>query len=99
MFTTKTGKVTFLRVCDTNSLWGPPGDQIGSQVIVRLNTAPDEAYGFELIPDDYDLPSRLAMLAMLRDAYINDITVSLDCDIDVGKKNGHLRRVNLDKSF
>ena len=98
MFTGKTGKISHLRVNDLNNIWGSGNDKLTTEVIVQLDTEPkDEAYGFELRTDDPNLPSRLAMLSVLRDAYVNKLTISLGFEIDAGKKCGHLKRIDLSK--
>lgn len=90
------GKIKLLRVNDgPNHSWGPPGDELKTEVIVQLDTAPDMAFGFDIKSEDPNLPARLAMLSVLRDAYIHNLTIHLNCQIDPGKKNGVLRRINL----
>ena len=92
----RTGKVNFLRVHDVGTGWGPPSDKIDVEVVIRLNTAPSEAYGFQL-RDDKNRVARKAMLDLLRDAFISDFKVRIDYDIDPGKKNGVIIRVALEK--
>lgn len=96
-FQGKTGKVKFLRTNDLGHVWGPPTDAIHTEIIVVLDSAPDMGFGFVLRTGDDNLPSRLAMLSMLRDAFIHNLTISLAYDIVEGKKNGHLRRVEFKK--
>jgi len=96
MFKGKTGKIYHLRVNDLNHVWGSGNDKLTTEVIVQLDSEPkDEAFGFELRADDPNLPSRLSMLSVLRDAYINKLTVTLGFNIDQGKKCGHLKRIDL----
>lgn len=90
-----TGKIKFLRVNDLGHVYGPPGDEIHTEVVVSLDSAPDIALGFEIRANDPNLPSRLAMLSTLRDAYIHKLTVGIGYEIEPGKMNGFLRRVNL----
>ena len=95
-FRAKTGKIMHLRVNDLNHQWGSGNDILRTEVIVQLDTPPkDEAFGFELREDDPNLPSRSAMLSVLRDAYVHKLTVSLAFDIEHGKKCGPLRRIDL----
>ncbi len=90
------GQIRFLRVNDLGHVYGPPTDAIHTEVVVGLDAAPDLAVGMELRDGDPNLPSRLAMLAVLRDAYIHKHSVGIAYDIVEGKKNGILRRVELD---
>lgn len=90
------GKVTFLRVHDAGTKFGPSTDQIDVEVIVKLSTKPDEAYGFQL-RNDTNRAARQGMLDLLRDAFNNNWTVKLEYDIDTGKKNGIIIRTMLVK--
>lgn len=90
------GKVTFLRVHDVGTGWGPPSDFIDVEVVIRLTTAPSQAYGFQL-RDDGNRVARQAMLDLLRDAFVNDFTVRIDYDIDPGDNNGVIIRIALEK--
>lgn len=92
----RAGKLTFLRVHDVGTGWGPPSDFIDVEVVVRLNSAPSQAYGFQL-RDDENRVARQAMLDLLRDAFVNNITVRIDYDIDPGNNNGIIFRVALEK--
>ena len=94
----KKGKIKLLRTNDTANLWGAPPDQVRYEVIVRLDLdGPDGdwACGFDLHEGDATLPSRVAMHSVLRDAYFHDEEVTLHIQMDEGKKNGLLRRVEL----
>ncbi len=90
------GQIRFLRVNDLGHVYGPANDAIHTEVVVGLDTAPDLAVGMELRDGDPNLPSRLAMLSILRDAYLHKHTVGIAFNIADGKKNGILRRVELD---
>jgi hypothetical protein len=94
-FEVRKGKLKILRTNDLNHVWGPPDDAIHTEVTIVIDTAPDMAFGFELRENDANLPSRLAMLSILRDAFNHNHTISIWYDIAAGKKNGHLRRVQL----
>lgn len=93
-FVSRKGKLRFVRVNDLNQVYGPPNDAIHTEVTVALMNS-DEGYGFALRHDDPNLPARLAMLTTLRDAYMHGKDVGLAVDLPPGKKNGHLRRVQL----
>jgi hypothetical protein len=90
------GKLTFLRVHDVGTKFGPPSDQINVEAVIKLNTEPDRAMGFQL-RNDGNRPARQGMLDLLRDAFNNNWTVTVDYDIDDGKKNGVAMRVALRK--
>lgn len=91
-----TGKLTFLRVHDVGTRFGPPTDQVDAEVIMKLNTQPDRAMGFQL-RNDKNRPARQGMLDLLRDALNHDWTVTVDYNLDAGKKNGMAIRVALTK--
>jgi hypothetical protein len=89
-----TGKIKHLRVGDLVG-WGSGSDVINTEVVVVFDTAPTQAFGFYLKANDPNLPSRLGMLSLLRDAYVHKLTIGCAYEIDPGKKNGILRRVDL----
>jgi hypothetical protein len=62
------GKLTFLRVNDIGSGFGPPSDFIDVEVVLKLDTFPDRAMGFQL-HNDGSRPVRQGMLDLLRDAF------------------------------
>jgi hypothetical protein len=88
------GKITFLRVHDEGTGFGPPYDFIDVEVVVKIDSHPDNAYGFQL-RNDGNRPARAGMLSLLRDAFNQDRRVLLDYDIDQGKNNGVIIRVAL----
>ena len=45
------GKITFLRVHDVGTGWGPANDHIDVEVIVKLDSHPQNAFGFQLRND------------------------------------------------
>lgn len=91
-----TGKVTLLRVHDVGTKYGPPADQIDVEVVIWLDSQPGKAFGFQL-RDDSNRPARQGMLDLLRDAFNNNWTVTIDYNIDPGKNNGVIIRVWLTK--
>lgn len=91
-----TGKLTLLRVHDVGTKYGPPADQIDVEVVIWLNTKPGYAFGFQL-RDDSNRPARQGMLDLLRDALNHNWSVTIDYEIDTGKKNGVIRRVWITK--
>ena len=90
------GKLTFLRAHDVGTGWGPPTDFIDVEVVARLNSLPNQAFGFQL-RDDAERVTRQGMLNLLRDAFNNNWTVALDYNIDPGKTNAIIIRVALVK--
>ena len=88
------GKLTFLRAHDVSTKWGPPGDQLDVEVVFMLDTDPQGAFGFQLRSDANE-PVREAMVGLLRDAFVNNLTVSVDFHIDPGKHNGLAFRIAL----
>ncbi len=94
---TKTGKVAMLRVNEVGDRYGPPGDNMEVEVVVRLDTMPDrEASGFKL-RNDGSQPVRQGMLDLLRDGFNNGWRVSFDHEIANGKTKGLIKRVWLTK--
>jgi PASTA domain len=89
-----TGKVSFLRVHDVGTGFGPPSDFIDVEVVIQLNTKPGESYGFQL-RNDANRAARQGMLDLLRDAFNSNRTVSVDYNITPPKKNGVIVRVAL----
>ncbi len=89
-----TGKLTFLRAHDVGSAFGPPSDRIDVEVVMKLNTVPERAMGFQL-RNDGNRPARQGMLDLLRDAFNHNWTVSVDYNLDTGKNNGVATRVAL----
>ena len=89
-----TGKLTFLRVHDVGTGFGPPSDRIDVEVVMKLNSVPERAMGFQL-RDDGNRPARQGMLDLLRDAFNQKWTVSVDYNLEDGRKNGVAIRVAL----
>jgi hypothetical protein len=90
------GKVTFLRVHDVGTGFGPPSDFIDVEVVVQLDAEPGKSFGFQL-RNDNNRPARAGMLDLLRDAFNTNATVLIDYNIASGKKNGVIIRVALTK--
>ena len=93
-----TGELIFLRVHDVGSKFGPPSDQIDVEVVIKIDSLPDRAMGFQL-RNDGNRAARQGMLDLLRDAFVGDFTVTIDysIDLDAGKKNGVILRTALVK--
>ncbi len=89
-----TGKLTFLRVHDVGTAFGPPTDRIDVEVVMKISSQPDRAMGFQL-RNDANRAARQGMLDLLRDAFNHNWTVSVDYNLDAGRKNGVAIRVAL----
>jgi hypothetical protein len=85
------GKITMLRVHDVGTKYGPPTDQIDVEAVIQLDTKPGMAFGFQLRNDNQRV-TREGMLNLLRDAFRNNWTVSIDYNIEPQKKNGVIIR-------
>jgi hypothetical protein len=90
----KTGVITFLRAHDLGTGFGPPTDFLDGEAVIKLDTAPDEAFGFQLRNDRFR-PSRQAMFDLLKDAYFNNRAVTIDYLIIPGRHIGVIIRVAL----
>jgi hypothetical protein len=90
----RTGVITFLRVHDLGSGFGPPTDFIDVEAVIKLDTAPADAFGFQLRNDRFR-PSRQGMLDLLRDAFFHNHAVTIDYLIVPGRHNGVILRVAL----
>jgi hypothetical protein len=90
------GKLTFLRVHNVGSGYGPPSDSIDVEVVIQLNTEAGKAFGFQL-RNDNNQPVHQGMLDLLRDAFNFDWQVTIDYEIDTDKMNGVITRVWLTK--
>jgi len=93
-----TGKVVFLRAHEVGSAYGPPGDQIDVEVVVRLDSVPDRAMGFRMRNDANRLAHR-AMFDLLRAAFEQELRTTIDyyIDLDAGDNNGRAIRAWLTK--
>jgi len=86
------GQITFLRVNEVGDSFGPAGDAIQVEAIIQLDSLPGMSFGFEL-RNDKQRPAHQGMLDVLRDAFVNDISVLIDYWIPEGNKNGTIIRV------
>jgi hypothetical protein len=90
------GRITFLRVHDVGTGFGPPTDFIDVEVVIQIHTKPGESFGFQL-RNDANRAARQGMLDLLRDAFNSNGTVVIDYNIEPPKKNGVIIRVALTK--
>jgi hypothetical protein len=91
-----TGKVTFLRINRVGGKYGPPNDQIDAEVIFKMSTKPDNAFGFQLRKDNDQLTHQ-AMLLLLKEAFNSDRSISIEYTKDGTKKNLMVIRVFVEK--
>jgi hypothetical protein len=88
------GKLTFLRVHDPGTAYGPAGDVIDGEVVIKLDTQGDRGFGFQLRVDAGEAAHR-GMLNLLRDAFRYDRSVLVDY-YTTGPQNGRIIRVMRD---
>ena len=81
----------FLRAHDVGTGFGPPGDVIDGEAVVRLDTAPHRAFGFQLRTDGGE-GAHHGMLDLLRDAFDRRHRVRIEY-IRTGFRNGRIVRV------
>jgi hypothetical protein len=86
------GHITFLRLNDVGTGYGPPTDYIDVELVVQLDSLPGKAFGFQL-RNDSNMPARQGMLDLLRDAFSNNLPVLIDYNITPPKNNGVIIRV------
>jgi hypothetical protein len=71
------GKITMLRVNDVGTKYGPDSDQLDAEVIIKLDSKGDEAFGFQLRTGN-KMKEQSAMLGLLQEAFKKDKPVSID---------------------
>lgn len=86
------GRITFLRVHDVGTGFGPPSDFLDVEVVVQLDTQSGKSFGFQL-RNDNNRPARQGMLDLLRDAFANNSPVLIDYNVTPPKVNGVIIRV------
>jgi len=86
------GHITFLRVHDVGTGWGPPNDYLDVEAVFLLDTEPNRAFGFQL-RNDSARPAREGMLALLQDAFVNDLNVIADYMQVLNKHNAVAFRI------
>ena len=91
----QTGRLRFLRVNDVGGGYGPPSDFIDVEAVCSFDPT-QSAFGFTLRNDD-ERVAHQGMLDLLRDAYANSLTVTIDYDLPPGKRNGRIIRVALQR--
>jgi hypothetical protein len=71
------GRPVFVRVHDVGTGFGPPDDRLDAEIVVRLDSEPEMAFGAQLRVDE-DEPARKGMLDLLRAAFSGNRRVRLD---------------------
>jgi hypothetical protein len=71
------GKVTFLRVHDPGTGFGPPLEFLDAEVIVQLDSEPGKSFGFQLRNDGNE-SQRRGMLDLLRNAFRRNEPVRIE---------------------
>jgi hypothetical protein len=79
-------------VHDVGTKYGPHWDQIDVEVVFRLDTDPNRAFGFQL-RDDANGAAHKGMLDLLRTAYKRNTPVTID--YTPGWSNGVVLRARL----
>jgi hypothetical protein len=87
------GRLNFLRVHDAGG-FGPDSDHIDAEVVFKLDTHPDRAFGFQL-RDDSSRPAHEGMLMLLRDAMAHDFDVATDYHQVLNRANSIAFRIEL----
>ena len=85
------GLITFLRAHDVGSGFGPASDAIDGEVIVRLDSDPDKAFGFTLRTDS-DEEAHTGMFKILRDSFSKERRVRIEYEV-TGINNNQILRV------
>jgi hypothetical protein len=83
--------VTLLRVHDVGTKFGPRWNQIDVEVVVRLDTEQNRAFGFQL-RDDEKGAAHQEMLGLLRTAFKRNTPVTIDYTRTPGQSNGVVLR-------
>ncbi len=85
------GQLTFLRVHDVGTGFGPAIDPLDAEVVVKVDSEPLKAFGFQLRIDASE-DARRKMLDVLRDAFRRDQPVRIEY-IKTGLRHGVIFRV------
>ena len=91
-----TGKITFLRVNDVGTGYGTASDKIDTEAIVKLDSAPERAFGLTLRNDE-SFASHQRMFEIMQDAFDNVRAISTDFLSMPTQKNGIIVGVTITK--
>jgi len=89
---TASGKLTIFRIQVPGLNIGPDNDRLVAEVLVTLDSQPDNVYGISLKDGD---ASAAEMAATLREAYVRNIPVTLQTPLTPGRKNLRITWVQL----
>jgi len=87
------GRITFLRIHDVGTGFGPPSDFLDAEVVIFLDSQPGKAFGFQLRPDENQSTHR-DMADLLRNAFKENRPVIIDY-VRMGLAIGRIVRVAL----
>ncbi|CAM4329675.1 hypothetical protein ZORO111903_13815 [Zobellia roscoffensis] len=96
------GKISFLRINEVGTSFGPNKDKIDSEVIIKFSGNTGKAFGFQLRKDANSLVHQ-GMLDLLRDAFDKNYRVTIDFtaskgnDVRPADKNGEIIRLWITK--
>ncbi|MCR4404159.1 MAG: hypothetical protein NUW06_02510 [Candidatus Acetothermia bacterium] len=86
------GHVTYLRIHDVGTGYGPSNDFLDVEVVVALDSTPNQRFGFQLRPDANQLVHQ-GMLDLLQQAFQYNYMVRLEFYQEPGRSNSVLFRV------
>jgi hypothetical protein len=92
----RSGNLFFLRAHELGTGFGPDDDHIDVELVARIDAEPEHSFGAELRDNDAR-PSHEGMLALLRDGFNHGWETTVEYDLDEGRRNGILIRVELRK--
>ncbi len=94
-------KVLWIKTNTTDQTYGPNNDLLSSEVVVKFkdrNGKPLKgAFGLRLRPGDPQLGASLAMLSILKEAFVSELTLFIRADL-VGSENGYLKELTIARS-
>ncbi len=90
------GRITIIDIREIGIGYGPSSDRINVDVIIHLDSAPQRAFGFQL-RNDQQLQVRKAMLELLKDAFRNNWTVTIDINDVPGRSNAVIHAVRVQR--
>lgn len=80
------GRVSFLRVHEVGTKYGPPNDEIDVEVVFQLAEVPQKSFGLQLRDGPNGL-THAGALDLLRDAVANGYIVTTDADFGAARNN------------
>lgn len=86
------GKVTLFRIQEPGMNIGTGTDKLDADVLVTIDSQPDKVFGIKL---EKDSAANREMVETLRQAYMNDVPITLQHRLSPGKKNVSISWVEL----